>query len=145
MAGVDPIFLIYNLLKISFESEIVFSASRSSGPGGQNVNKVSTKVELRFNIPNSNLLSDTEKEILLEKLKNKINNEGDLLLVSQEERSQLKNKEKVLEKFYELIEKTLTPPKKRKPTKPSKASVEKRLEEKRKRGDKKEKRKPPKV
>jgi len=130
-------------LKISFESEILFSASRSSGPGGQNVNKVSTKVELRFNIPNSNLLSDTEKEILLEKLKNKINNEGDLILVSQEGRSQLKNKEKVLEKFYELIEKTLTPPKKRKPTKPTQASKKKRLEGKKLVSEKKSQRKKP--
>lgn len=130
-------------MKISFESEILFSASRSSGPGGQNVNKVSTKVELRFNIPNSNLLSDTEKEILLEKLKNKINNEGDLILVSQEGRSQLKNKEKVLEKFYELIEKTLTPPKKRKPTKPTQASKKKRLEGKKLVSEKKSQRKKP--
>jgi len=135
--------LIFNLLKISFESEILFSASRSSGPGGQNVNKVSTKVELRFNIPNSNLLSDSEKEILLVKLKNKINNEGDLILVSQEERSQLKNKEKALEKFYELIEKALTPPKKRKPTKPTQASKKKRLEEKKLVSEKKSQRKKP--
>ena len=135
--------MIFNLLKISFESEILFSASRSSGPGGQNVNKVSTKVELRFNIPNSNLLSDSEKEILLVKLKNKINNEGDLILVSQEERSQLKNKEKALEKFYELIEKALTPPKKRKPTKPTQASKKKRLEEKKLVSEKKSQRKKP--
>jgi len=132
-------------LKFSFESEITFSASRSSGPGGQNVNKVSTKVELRFNIPNSNLISDSEKEILLEKLKNKISNEGDLILVSQEERSQLKNKEKVLEKFYELIDDALTPPKKRKPTKPSKASIEKRLEGKKIVSGKKTQRKKPDV
>lgn len=132
-------------MKISFDSEIVFSASRSSGPGGQNVNKVNTKVELRFNIPNSNLLSDSEKEILLEKLKNKINKEGDLILVSQEERSQIKNKEKVLQKFYELINEALTPPKKRKPTKPSKARKEKRLEEKKITSEKKSQRKKPEI
>lgn len=132
-------------MKISFDSEIVFSASRSSGPGGQNVNKVSTKVELRFNIPNSNLLSDSEKEILLEKLKNKVNKEGDLILVSQEERSQIKNKEKVLQKFYELINEALTPPKKRKPTKPSKASKKKRLEEKKIIAEKKSQRKKPEI
>lgn len=109
------------------------------------MNKVSTKVELRFNIPNSNLLSDSEKEILLEKLKNKVNKEGDLILVSQEERSQIKNKEKVLQKFYELINEALTPPKKRKPTKPSKASKKKRLEEKKIIAEKKSQRKKPEI
>ncbi len=135
----------YNFLRNLLQQEIVFSASRSSGPGGQNVNKVSTKVELRFNIPNSNLLSDSEKEILSVKLKNKINKEGDLILVSQEERSQIKNKENVLQKFNELINEALTPPKKRKPTKPSKARKEKRLEEKKIISEKKSKRKKPEI
>ncbi|MCD4790284.1 MAG: aminoacyl-tRNA hydrolase [Bacteroidales bacterium] len=121
----------------------MFTSSRSSGPGGQHVNKVSTKVELRFHIPNSGLLNDEEKDILLIKLKNKINSEGELIIVSQDERSQLKNKEKVIEKFYELLQKALIPPKKRKPTKPTQASKEKRLEKKRIIADKKEKRKPP--
>ncbi|MBC8488145.1 MAG: aminoacyl-tRNA hydrolase [Bacteroidetes bacterium] len=128
---------------IPFERELVFTSSRSSGPGGQHVNKVSTKVELRFHIPNSGLLNDEEKDILLIKLKNKINSEGELIIVSQDDRSQLKNKEKAIEKFYELLQKALTPPKKRKPTKPTPASKEKRLEKKRIIADKKEKRKPP--
>ena len=132
-----------DLSKIAFESELVFSASRSSGPGGQHVNKTSTKVELRFNIPNSALLTDEEKEILLNKLRNKINSDGELIIVSQESRSQLKNKEATLTKFYELIEKALTPEKKRKPTKPTKAAKEKRLEEKRIQSKKKEQRKTP--
>ena len=131
------------LTGIPFERELVFTSSRSSGPGGQHVNKVSTKVELRFHIPNSGLLNDEEKDILLIKLKNKINSEGELIIVSQDERSQLKNKEKVIEKFYELLQKALIPPKKRKPTKPSQASKEKRLEKKRIIANKKEKRKPP--
>ena len=115
----------------NFQDEFVFQASRSGGPGGQNVNKVSSKVELRFHIANSALLNDEEKTIIAEKLINKINNLGELILVSQTERSQLQNKEKVIEKFYYLINKVLTPRKKRLNTKPTKASVEKRLESKR--------------
>ncbi len=114
-----------------FSSEFVFQTSRSSGPGGQNVNKVSSKVELRFNLLRSTLLDEHEKTVIAEKLVNKINNEGELVLVAQTDRSQLKNKEKVIKKFYHLLEKALTPPKKRYKTKPTKASVEKRLESKR--------------
>jgi ribosome-associated protein len=115
----------------NFQDEFVFQASRSGGPGGQNVNKVSSKVELRFHIANSALLNDEEKTIIAEKLINKINNLGELILVSQTERSQLQNKEKVIEKFYYIINKVLTPRKKRLNTKPTKASIEKRLESKR--------------
>jgi ribosome-associated protein len=124
-----------------FSSEFVFSASRSSGPGGQHVNKVSTKVELRFHIQDSFLLSEEEKNLLAEKLAGKINSEGALAFVSQSERSQLKNKEKVIDKFYILLRRALTPRKKRKPTKPSAESVEKRLEEKRRQGERKIRRK----
>ena len=113
-----------------FSREFLFSASRSSGPGGQNVNKVSTKVELRFDIPHSILLTEEEKEILLTQLQKKINSEGILIIVSQSERSQLKNKEKTIEKFYTLLQKSLAPKKKRKPTKPNAVAKEKRLEEK---------------
>ena len=124
-----------------FSGEFLFSASRSSGPGGQNVNKVNTKVELRFNVPDSNLLSAEEKEILLNLLKKKISSDGFLIIVSQSERSQLKNKEKTIEKFYTLLKKSLTPKKKRKPTKPSAAAKEKRLEEKNLKAEKKLRRK----
>jgi len=124
-----------------FSSELTFSASRSSGPGGQHVNKVSTKVELRFHVMESKLLTPEEKELILEKLAKRINQLGELVLVSQAERSQLKNKEKVIEKFYDLLTKALTLRKRRKPTKPSAASKEKRLEEKRLQGEKKERRK----
>ena len=124
-----------------FSREFLFSASRSSGPGGQNVNKVSTKVELRFNIPHSILLKEEEKELLLIQLQKKINSEGILIIVSQSERSQLKNKEKTIEKFYALLKKSLTPKKKRKPTKPNAAAKEKRLEEKRINAEKKVRRK----
>ena len=115
----------------NFQDEFVFQAYRSGGPGGQNVNKVSSKVELRFNIANSALLSENEKEIILAKLVNKINKVGELVIVAQTDRSQIKNKEKVTEKFYLFIEKALTPRKKRFKTRPTKASVEKRLESKR--------------
>ena len=135
--------MMFDLTKVSFENELRFTASRSSGPGGQHVNKTSTKVELRFNIPNSAFFTEEEKEILLNKLKNKINSEGELIIVSQESRSQLKNKETVLAKFYELLEKALTPEKERKPTKPTQASKEKRLETKRIQSKKKEQRKAP--
>lgn len=124
-----------------FSREFLFSASRSSGPGGQNVNKVSTKVELRFDVPHSILLTEEEKEILLIRLQKKINSEGFLIIVSQSERTQLKNKEKTVEKFYALLKKSLTPKKKRKPTKPNAAAKEKRLEEKRINAEKKVRRK----
>ncbi|HNW50549.1 MAG TPA: alternative ribosome rescue aminoacyl-tRNA hydrolase ArfB [Prolixibacteraceae bacterium] len=119
------------LKKRDFSGEFNFAASRSSGPGGQNVNKVNSKVELRFLIDTSILLSDNEKEIIKTKLKNKINSEGELIITVQTDRSQLKNKEKAIEKFYEILTKALTPRKTRKATLPTKASVEKRLDEKR--------------
>jgi ribosome-associated protein len=124
-----------------FENELIFSASRSSGAGGQNVNKVNTKVELRFRVEDSQLLTPEEKELIVSKLLSQITNEGFLIIVSQTDRSQLKNKESALEKFYNLLAKALTRRKKRKPTSPSKASKEKRLEGKRKNAEKKEFRK----
>ncbi|MBP7507108.1 MAG: aminoacyl-tRNA hydrolase [Prolixibacteraceae bacterium] len=113
-----------------FTSELKFSSSRSSGPGGQNVNKVNSKVELRFDVNKSELLSEDEKVLLLKKLKTKINIEGELIITAQEDRSQLKNKQDVIEKFHALIIKALTPVKKRRPTNPTKSSVEKRLKQK---------------
>ncbi|MBI5010009.1 MAG: aminoacyl-tRNA hydrolase, partial [Bacteroidia bacterium] len=118
-------------LKIrKFEEEFIFSASRSSGPGGQNVNKVSTKVELRFSVKNTLIFSEIEKNLILKKLRNKINKEGELILVSQDGRTQSENKILVVEKFYDLIAKALTIPVKRIPTKPSHSSRIKRLDEK---------------
>jgi len=129
------------LRKLIRSGELIFSTSRSSGPGGQNVNKVNTKVELRFHIMNSAILNLEEKNLLHEKFANRITREGELVIVSQSERSQLKNKEAVIEKFYRLLKKALTPRKKRKTTRPPAESIEKRLEEKRIRAELKEKRK----
>ena len=113
-------------------NEMVFTASRSSGPGGQNINKVNTKVELRFNINKSEALTANEKFLLFEKLKKKINTDGDLIVVSQSERTQLMNKKKAEEKFLKLIIKALTINPERIATTPSKASNKKRLEKKKK-------------
>jgi len=125
----------------NFENEFIYSASRSSGPGGQNINKVNTKVELRFNIINSLLLSDDEKELISRKLKNKINKDGELILSEQSERSQVMNKRLIKEKFYDIISKALTTPGKRRLTRPTLSSVIKRLEGKRNQGYKKKLRK----
>ena len=116
-------------------SEFIFQASRSSGPGGQNVNKVNSKIELRFNIPNSIGLTDIQKEILLTKLAGKISLDGFLIVISQRDRSQLVNKEDAIRKTYELIEKALRPVKRRKSTRPTRSSIEKRLEGKRIKAD----------
>ncbi|MBN1144973.1 MAG: aminoacyl-tRNA hydrolase [Bacteroidales bacterium] len=125
----------------NLDTELIFSASRSSGPGGQHVNKVSTKVELRFDVLSSKLLTPEEKGLIMSKLAGKITKEDVLVLHSQTERSQYDNKIKVTEKFYRLILKALTPEKKRKPTRPTNASKQKRIETKRMLADKKNRRK----
>ena len=121
--------------------EVTFSTSRSSGAGGQNVNKVNTKVELRFNITYSQCLTDEQKDMIYARLAGRINTKGELVITSQDERSQLQNKENVIRKFVTLIEKAITPVKKRRKTKPSKASKEKRLESKKLKSEKKNSRK----
>lgn len=111
-------------------SELTFKAVRSSGAGGQNVNKVSTKVVLTFDLSNSQSLSDDEKARLQDKLSTKLTVENILILNCDEDRSQLKNKELVIKRFLEIIKKGLHIPKPRKATKIPKAVIEKRLRDK---------------
>lgn len=112
--------------------ELTFQASRSGGPGGQNVNKVSSKVEVWFSIEQSQLLTPEQKERLLHKLAPRLNKEGLLHLSSQEDRSQLRNKEIVTQKLHQLLEQALQRPKPRHKTKPTKSSVQERLASKKK-------------
>ena len=122
-------------------SELAFKTSRSSGKGGQNVNKVSSKVELNFNVGASSYLSQEQKEMLHKKLENRITKEGILRIVVQASRSQQENKEKAVKKFFALLEKAFKKEKPRKATRPSKAAKEKRLKEKKRKSERKELRK----
>jgi ribosome-associated protein len=99
--------------KVQIEREVDFKAVRSSGAGGQNVNKVSTKVVLTFNLYESQAFSETEKALLIEKLSAKCNEKGELIIQSSDTRSQLKNKEVAFKKLFQLLEKSLLQPKKR--------------------------------
>ncbi|MDT7831042.1 alternative ribosome rescue aminoacyl-tRNA hydrolase ArfB [Flavobacteriaceae bacterium S356] len=123
--------------------ELKFKAVRSSGAGGQHVNKVSSKVELFFDIPNSKGLSTEEKEVLQKHLSSKLTKDGILQLNASDSRSQHTNKEKVILRFFEVLKKGLVIPKKRKATKPSKASIQKRLQNKQSQSNKKVLRKKP--
>jgi ribosome-associated protein len=123
------------LILRGIDKELVYTASRSSGPGGQNVNKVNTKVELRFNISHSSQLTDSEKDLIYNNLRNRITSEGEILLSCQSGRSQVMNKREVTAKFFDLLAFALTPEKSRMKTKPALAVKLKRLNEKRARGE----------
>ncbi len=122
------------------ESELEFTTSRSSGPGGQHVNTSETRVTLRFDIENSPSLSEGQKQRIRSRLKTRINKEGVLLVSSQKHRSQSANRDATIEKFAVLLREGLQRRKKRKKTKPTKASQERRLEAKKQRGRRKKNR-----
>lgn len=126
-----------------FESEIWFKTSRSSGSGGQNVNKVSTKVELNFDLENSRLLTSEQKQKIFQKLFSRINKEGILKVTAETSRSQLENKHIAIEKFHALIIDCFKEKKKRVKTKASKNSKEKRIQEKKIRSERKAMRRKP--
>jgi ribosome-associated protein len=122
---------------------VIFKTSRSGGKGGQNVNKVSSKVELIFNISEAIFFNDEEKDLLKVRLENRLDSEGLLHIVSQEDRSQLLNKERTVVKLIDLLKRSLLIQKKRKPTKIPKAVIQKRLANKSVNAQKKENRKKP--
>ncbi len=125
------------------QPELEFSASRSSGPGGQNVNKVNSKVTLKFDVRNSSVLNEEEKTFLLNKLASRLSTEGVLILTAQDKRSQLQNKEAVMAKLDTILAKAFEKKKVRKATKPSKGSVQNRIKKKKQHSEKKQWRQKP--
>ena len=123
--------------------ELEFTASRSSGPGGQNVNKVNSKISVRFDVIRSNILTEAEKSTLLRKLSSHLTKDGVLMLSAQDKRSQLENKDAVIEKMERLIAKAFEVRKARRASKPSKSSVEKRITKKKVHSEKKQWRQKP--
>ncbi|EAQ42995.3 alternative ribosome rescue aminoacyl-tRNA hydrolase ArfB [Polaribacter sp. MED152] len=125
--------------------ELNFKAIRSSGAGGQHVNKTSSKIELTFDLENSLALSDKEKDLLKEKLASKLTKENQLILFCEETRSQHKNKELSIKRFLRLLKTNLIRPKKRRPTKPSRSSILKNVEKNKRNSLKKALRKKPRI
>ena len=119
-------------------SELIFTTSRSSGPGVQNVNKVNTKVTLKFRVWSSAILSLEQKELIGKKIGTTLTKDGSLIITAQDSRSQLQNKEEVLEKLDRLLTKIFAVTKARKATKPGKAAKQARIKEKKLRGEKKQ-------
>lgn len=116
--------------KIIPNNEIIITFARSSGAGGQNVNKISSKAILHWSVGKSEIFSDDEKDRIRLKLANKLNNEDEIVIMSEEERSQIQNRELAIERLQKLVNQAIFVPKKRKPTKPTKSSKIKRLESK---------------
>ncbi|CAA7197611.1 alternative ribosome rescue aminoacyl-tRNA hydrolase ArfB [Chryseobacterium potabilaquae] len=124
-----------------FSKELSFKTSRSSGAGGQNVNKVETSVTVLWNVATSEFFNEYQKNLIYDKLKNRINTEGFLFLTVSENRTQLMNKNTAIKRVLEIVNKSLVIPKKRIATKPSKAQKQKRLDLKKKTAEKKDNRK----
>lgn len=134
-SAIVSLFYFCDVIPIAdIEKELNWKTSRSSGKGGQNVNKVETKVELLWDFNTSTLLSDFQKTKIAEKLASVINKEGQLSVTCETSRSQLKNKELAIKKLNTLLQKAFAEKKKRLATKPSKASVERKITKKKNRG-----------
>ena len=130
-----------NFTRADLQKEVTYKTSRSGGKGGQNVNKVSSKVELLFDVAQSTLFNDDEKTLMLSRLQARLNKDGYVQVICEEERSQYLNKEKAMEKLHLILTRALHQPKKRKATKPTKAMIAARLANKKLLAAKKENRK----
>ena len=116
-------------------SELQFIASRSSGPGGQHVNKTDSRIQVRWNIPTTSALSDFLKRRVMMALSTRLTDDGDLLLASDSNRSQRRNRDDVIQRLAALVREALVPPKPRRKTKPTRASRQRRLDDKKRRSD----------
>jgi len=137
----ESILRITDTLSIPL-SELRFRFARSGGPGGQHVNRSATQVELLFDVVGSPSLNEAQRRRVFNRLRSRIDKEGVLHLVSQESRSQLRNREEVVQRFQVLMREALRVPKRRLPTRPTRASQERRLKEKRRRSEIKRGRRP---
>jgi ribosome-associated protein len=126
-----------------FKHELIFITSRSSGPGGQNVNKVNSRVTLKLDVLRSTVLSPTQKEVILKRLASRISNDGILAINAQDSRSQMQNREAATLKLEQLLKRAFTPLKTRRATKPGKAARQKRTKEKKLHSEKKKWRQKP--
>jgi len=125
------------------EAELDIRATRAGGPGGQHVNKASTRIEVVWDVAASPALSDAQRARLLATLASRLDGRGRLRVVADATRSQLRNRERAVARLHEIVRAALRVPRRRKPTRPSKAAVERRLEAKRQRGARKRGRRPP--